>query len=119
MNLRISFTVGLWTLLALSACAQIVDEYQVKAAFLYNFAKFVEWPPQAFKSATDPIVICVLGQNPFGQALDSAVAGKNVAGRGVVTREVPAALPAGSCQILFISASERKRWWAILDGIKG
>jgi hypothetical protein len=101
------------------AQAQNAEEYQVKAAFLYNFAKFVEWPAQAFKGPTDPTVICVLGQNPFGHALEEAVAGKTVAGRGIVTREVSDVKQAGSCQILFIGASERKRWSAILEGIKG
>src|SRR5207244_10853841 len=59
-----------------SALGQPVDEYQVKAAFLFNFAKFVEWPPQAFPSASAPFSICVLGQNPFGRSLQEAVEGK-------------------------------------------
>src|SRR5205814_1156019 len=50
------------------ARAQAISEYQVKAAFLYNFARFVQWPPQSFKNAHDPIAICVLGPNPFGDA---------------------------------------------------
>jgi hypothetical protein len=112
-----AFFVGLFAAAAYGQ--QNAEEYQVKAAFLFNFAKFVEWPPQAFNSTSDPIVICVLGQNPFGHALDEAVAGKNIAGRAIVTREVAAGKQAVSCQILFISASERKRWRALLDGIKG
>jgi hypothetical protein len=50
------------------ASAQEANEYLVEASFLYNFAEFVEWPPQAFKSPSDPIVIGVLGKNPFGDA---------------------------------------------------
>ena len=56
---------------------------QVKAAFLYNFAKFVEWPPHVFKTPADPIVICVLGQNPFGNALEDSVNGKTVDGEEI------------------------------------
>ncbi len=58
-----------------------IDEYQVKAAFLFNFAKFVEWPAQAFKSADEPIGVCVLGPNPFGASLSKVVAGKVVGNR--------------------------------------
>jgi hypothetical protein len=74
---RLLFTV----LLAFNAFAQTIDEYQLKAAFLYNFAKFVEWPALTFKTDTDPMRICVLGQNPFGGALREAVAGKAVLNR--------------------------------------
>ena len=65
---------------AFQLCAQApaFDEYQVKAAFLYNFAKFVEWPPGTFANSTDPIGICIVGQNPFGSALEYMVQGKKV-----------------------------------------
>ena len=75
-------------LLTSAALSQQADEYYVKVAFLYNFAKFVEWPPQAFKGASDPIVLGVLGKNPFGNALPQAVAGKTLGGRVFVVREV-------------------------------
>jgi len=107
-----------WALLALSARAQIVDEYQVKAAFIYNFAKFVEWPPHAFKSAADPIVVCVLGQNPFGNMLDAAVSGKAVEGRTFLVRQLSGEQSSAGCQILFVSSSERKHLHAILGEIK-
>src|SRR5579862_2179388 len=84
------------------------DEYRVKAAFLYNFAKFVEWPPRAFKNPSDPIVIGVLGKNPFGDALSEAVAGKTLGGRAFQVREVAGAQQAADCQIVFVSSSERK-----------
>jgi hypothetical protein len=84
------------------------DEYRVKAAFLYNFAKFVEWPSQAFRNPSDPIVIGVLGKDPFGDALAEAVAGKTLGGRAFQIREVSDAQQAAGCQIVFVSASERK-----------
>ncbi len=87
--------------------AQAIDEYRVKAAFLYNFAKFVEWPPDAFKSPADPITICVLG-NPFGDRLTATINGKQIDERRLVVRELPDAAKASGCQILFV-AGEKKR----------
>ena len=54
------------------------SEYLIKAGFIYNFAKFVEWPLEAFKDSNDRISICVLGKNPFGTSLVDAVEGKTV-----------------------------------------
>ncbi len=101
------------------AQAPVADEYQVKAAFLFNFAKFVEWPTDAFKGPEDPIAICVLGQNPFGTALEDVVRNKTVASRGFVVREVSNAQQASKCQIVFVSASERKRFHSLLEEFKG
>ena len=96
-------------LLTTGVLGQQAEEYRVKAAFLYNFAKFVEWPPLAFMSPTDPLVIGVLGKNPFGDALAAAVAGKTLGGRAFQVRELANAQQGSSCQIVFISSSERKR----------
>jgi len=100
-----------------SARAQ-VDEYQVKAAFLYNFAKFVEWPPDTFKTARDPITICVLGPNPFGNALEEAVTGKTVEGRSFAVRPLVDPGPGCNCQILFVSSAERKRLRSLEAALK-
>lgn len=113
MTLRI-FTAGVVAmLLAAGAPAQEVEEYQVKAAFLYNFAKFVEWPSHAFKTPQDPIVVCVLGHNPFGNALEDVMRGKTIEGRAFSFRQVDGAEEAGGCQILFISSSEAKHFQAL------
>jgi hypothetical protein len=96
--------------------AQPVDEYELKAAFLYNFAKFVEWPGQSFRSDKDPLRICVLGQDPFGNSLRDTVSGKSIAGRSFAVTDIGDAAEAPGCQILFISSSERKRFKAILAG---
>ena len=95
-----------------------IEEYQVKAAFLFNFAKFVEWPAQAFKSADEPIEICVLGPNPFGSSLDKAVEGKVVGNRKFVVREVRDAQQASECHIVFVSAAGWTRSRAVLGDIK-
>jgi hypothetical protein len=97
---------------------QAVDEYQLKAAFLSNFAKFVEWPPASFSSPQDPIVICILGVDPFGDALRQAVNGKMIEDRKPVVHQISDVRQAGGCSILFISSSERKRLRAILAEIK-
>jgi hypothetical protein len=67
--------------------AQLLDEYKVKAAFLYNFTKFVEWPQQAFRSPGDPLTICILGENPFGSALTEMANASTLNGRRVGERD--------------------------------
>jgi len=104
--------------LHLSAQIPAFDEYQVKAAFLYNFAKFVEWPAGTFANSTDPIGICIVGQNPFGSELENMVQGKKVGDRGFTVRRLPDMQQASQCQILFIGASEWKRTRTLLDAVK-
>jgi hypothetical protein len=101
-----------------SGAATEVDEYQLKAAFLYNFGKFVEWPPQAFNSPSDPFAVCVLGEDPFGRALIDVMNGKALKGRPFQIRQVPNAQQGSTCQILFISSSEQKRFRSILADLK-
>lgn len=88
--------------------AQAVNEYELKAAFLYNFAKFVEWPDDAFASAADPISVCLLGGNPFGDLLQRTVAGKSVQGHGFSVGQI-SAFPSGhSCHIVFVAGESSK-----------
>lgn len=82
-------------------------EYQLKAAFLLNFARFVEWPANAFESANSPLIIGILGQDPFGAVLDNIVAGKRVESRAIVVKRVPNVAEAARCHLLFISDSRR------------
>src|SRR5450432_4470395 len=118
MLTRLKFAIALGITLAAGLQAQ-VDEYQVKAFFLYNFARYVEWPSQSFKAPNDPIVICILGQNPFGSALEQATTGNAIAGRPVVVREIQNILPPCNCHILFVNSSERKQFRAIAGCLKG
>ena len=111
-------------LIALTAAAvhahaegSVTDEYQVKAAFLYNFAKFVEWPAGT-SGGSSSIAICVVGQNPFGRMLEDTVNGKTVDGKTVVVRRVSELKGAAPCQILFVSSSERTRYAAILGELR-
>jgi hypothetical protein len=112
------FAIFLGALFILGLRAQI-NEYQVKAFFLCSFARYVEWPSGSFRAPSDPIVICVLGQNHFGSALDGAIAGKLVEGRPFVVRQISDLPPSGSCQILFVNSSERKRFRSAAGKLKG
>lgn len=106
----ICFLLGLLLLLASVNQGWSQDgspsEYQVKAAFLYNFGKFVSWPSNAFAQADAPLVIGVFGSNPFHDDLQRIVADKKIDGHPVVVRLVKSVDEAKSCHILFISASQ-------------
>lgn len=97
----------------------VTSEYAVKAAFLYNFAKFVEWPAASFRGSRDPMTLCVLGEDPFGGELDQTVDGKTVMGRPIVVRRF--AKPAGleECRILFVSSSEGPQLDRVLATVGG
>jgi hypothetical protein len=113
-------------LLALAAAAltaraeaPAAPEYQVKAVFLFNFAQFVEWPARAFHDAHSPIVIGVLGDDPFGPFLDQAVQGEKIGSHPLVARRFHPGEDPAECQILFISRSESERLGKIIPRLKG
>ena len=99
-----------------AAGAEGPQEYEVKAAFLFNFSKFVEWPEGAFSEA-DRIRFCVLGEDPFGPLLEEVVKEKRVNGREVAVQRVAAVPAAAGCQVVFISSSEEPRLEEILAGL--
>jgi YfiR/HmsC-like len=99
--------------------AQASNEYQVKAAFLYNFAKFVDWPAEAFGDRNAQLVICVVGDDPFGGALDQAINGKSIGGRSLAVRRLKWGQELRSCHVLYISSSERKRLAQIIQSLRG
>ena len=92
-------------------------EYAVKAAFLYNFAKFVEWPADAFAGPASPIVFFVFGEDPFGDALKS-LKGKTANGRPIVVRYAANLGELERCHLLFVSASEKANLPKILQATK-
>ncbi|MGH8058533.1 MAG: YfiR family protein [Candidatus Entotheonellia bacterium] len=115
--------LGVMALLSLWAIVHAAElpapsEYQIKAAFLYNFAKFVEWPSRALPESSASITLCVLGEDPFGADLDRTIEGKTINGRAPVTRRLKTLQGVDVCQILFISASERRRMGQILEALK-
>ena len=98
--------------------AQATKEYEVKAAFLYNFAQFVEWPTDAFVDAQSPIVIGILGDDPFGDSLGAIVRDEKVNNRSLVIQHYQRVGDIKACQILFVSQSESKRLGEILAALK-
>jgi YfiR/HmsC-like len=80
-------------------------DYQVKAAYLYNFGRFVEWPAKA-AAKRGLFTVCVLGQDPFGPTLDTTLAGETIAGKNVVAKRISSPHESSDCQILFLSAAE-------------
>ncbi len=90
------------------------EEFAVKAAYLYNFAKFTEWPPEVFPTDGSPVFICVMGEDPFGQSLN-AIRGKTIGTRKVAVRNIANIDAASACHILFISASEREHLDSIFE----
>ncbi len=94
-------------------------EDQIKAVFLFNFAQFVEWPPAAFLDPQAPLVIGVLGEDPFGAALDETVRDEKIGQRPLVVRRYRRAEEIDQCHILFISESETGRLEEIITRSKG
>ena len=101
-------------LAVLPARAEVSPEYKLKAAYLFNFAKFVEWPAKAFTDPASPIVIGVLGTDPFGDALDQIIKGRAINGRPLTIRRAQRGAELTSCHLVFISRSEQARLPATL-----
>lgn len=110
---------GVWPgALPPAAAAEMSREYRIKAAFLYNFAKFTRWPAESFRDSDAPLDICVFGQDPFGAALQS-IAGKTIRGRKVAVHRVDSVEAGAGCHLLFISDSEARRLTGILKSLRG
>ena len=118
MYVRIACLLAMFTIspmaLETSSAQTRPSEYEIKAEFVYRFALFVEWPASAFGTSTSPLVICVLGDDPFGPALET-VEGRTARGRTVVVRRFDGLEDLGECHILFISSSERERLADVME----
>lgn len=102
------------TILVLVPCPVMAGEadsleYAVKAAYLYKFAGYVEWPATAFASANSPVTVCIAGDDPFGATLDTAVRGQRIADRQVVVRRLKSIERDSGCQILFVGGADPQR----------
>ena len=95
-----------------------VSEYQVKAVFLFNFVQFVDWPAIAAPDAQRPLVIGILGTDPFGSFLDETVRGERLGVRPIQLRRYRDIADIGECNVLFISRSENERIPEILSALK-
>jgi hypothetical protein len=104
--------------LAVQAEETAATEYQLKAAWLLNFARFIDWPAEAFEGTADPLIVGVLGKDPFGKSLEQTFAGKTVKGRALLVNRFPTEQDLKCCNILFISTSEKRRHREILARLK-
>jgi hypothetical protein len=104
--------VAVSAILLEAPCARAAQpnlEYEVKAAFLYNFAKFIEWPPKAFAQDDAPLVFCVLGENPFQDKLGRVVNDRTANGRRIVVQPMPPGAQTEGCHLVFVAAAEDDR----------
>ena len=95
------------------------SEYLIKAGFIYNFTKLVDWPAGTFPQADSPIVIGILGTDPFGPIMDHVVEGKKINTHPVVVRRLKWGASLKDCNILFISSSEAVHLDDVLKSVKG
>jgi hypothetical protein len=95
------------------------SEYQVKAAFLYHFSQFVDWPEGTFKETNSPLVYCTLGEDPFHGALDASLSGKTIGAHALQVQHFKQTQEIRGCQILFIGESEQKRVPSLLTRLQG
>jgi YfiR/HmsC-like len=94
------------------------SEYQIKAAFLYHFAQFVDWPPEAFKDDHSPLTYCTVGEDPFRGALEASLNGKTIGTRPLRVLHFRQAAEVQGCQVLFVGALEQKSVPAALASFK-
>ena len=113
-SLRAGAIAGFLLLATVAGRAQESLEYNVKAAFLLNFVRFIEWPEAAFTDARAPINICVFSDNPFGDTLEKMVQGEMAAGRVLAVRQVRAAGDLSACHMVFVPSSSDDRSAAVL-----
>ena len=110
-GLRPWFTVvvlawGLLSVAGLHAQSAKPTDYDVKAAYLFNFGRFIEWPTQVTTSRNEHFTVCVLGRDPFGPGLDSTLAGETIGGKSVVAKRISNPQESDDCRIIFLSPAE-------------
>ena len=98
--------------------AQTAAEYQVKAVFLFNFTRFVDWPTTSFEAANSPFVIGILGNDPFGTYIDETVNGETAGQHPIIIKRYKTIKDIDNCQILFINSSESEQIKPILSELK-
>lgn len=85
------------------------SEYEVKAAYVLNFARFAEWPAESFENDSAPVILGILGRDPFGSLLDRTLANQKIGKRGIEIRRGARLQDLGTCHLLFISETETER----------
>lgn len=116
--LFLSLLLSVLALLPASAAAP-PNEYALKSVFLYNFCRFIDWPDIAFTSPNEPLIIGVLGNDPFGSMLDEAVQGERFRGRAIQIEHYRSPREIGHCHLLFVTGPETARMDEILAAVSG
>jgi hypothetical protein len=114
--------IGRWFCILLLLVAPIgaqaqSKEYQIKAAFLYNFAQFVDWPATAFADSAAPFYIGILGDDPFGAALDETIQGEAINNHKIIVVRSQNVADLKNCEMIFVSKSEKKHVTEILSDL--
>lgn len=107
----------LFSMVQNGAAQKVRDEAEVKAAYIYNFAHFVSWPEGAFTNKTEPFIVAVLGEDPFGKELEKALETEKAKGRSFSIIRTPTGSSVPHCHILFIGASEKERLSSIFQDL--
>jgi len=105
----LGLALGLLAIPGLHAQNPKPTDYDVKAAYLYNFGRFVEWPENVAATRSGSFTICVLGQDPIRRSLDATLAGETIGGKTIVAKRISSAEESGICQILFLSRTDDSR----------
>ncbi len=116
---RVLLWLGFCFLCTGNLSAQVLKEYDLKAVFLYNFAQFVEWPPEAFALPASPLVIGVLGQDHFGKSFDDLIQAETTSRRKIKIERSRKFTDLQNCHILFIDQSESANLDEILRKCRG
>lgn len=104
---------------ATNAAAAPPSEYAVKAAYLSKLGLFIEWPKSVFASPTSPIILCVAGDSPFGDALDKVAEGQRVAEHPIAVRYLKSVSRDDGCGILYLASADAKSVSAALEAVSG
>jgi hypothetical protein len=95
----------------------VPNEYALKSVFLYNFCHFIEWPDSAFSSPNEPLIIGIVGEDPFGTLLKAAVEGETYHGRSIQIERYRGAKDIKHCHLLFVGRAETGHFDAILEAV--
>lgn len=107
---------GLLVSRSLTAQAATPTEYEVQAAYLSNFGRFIEWP--AGDGDKDPFYVCVLGVDPFGSILDAALKGESINGEPMIPKRIAAPAEAANCRIVYLNPTKNTQMRAILAALR-
>ncbi len=121
-HFRFRFLLVILATLTVTPCGASADdslERTVKAAFLYKFGRFVEWPAAAFVTATSPFNLCIVGNDPFGATLDKVAEGELINGHSIVIHRLKTVARNSGCHILYIDKSEPQLATQVIEEIRG